>query len=312
MPEAFERGCLRRSALPAPRGFPGRCAPPKRRAGRVVRSAGREAGHARGGGRHARDLGQRAVRGDAVAGDTPGGRDVARADGVQVLSVAREAQVARRGLEGHGAEGGQRAVGIDVEAGDASGRVAGVGELAVRGRGEPARGAEPDGQRRGDRPQTAPVVEPVGGHTARAGLGDEHVTAMAEGKAERHRAVGGVITGAPGRPAESSGSVSRRLDRRSVTTSAEPSGATETSAAPSAPGSSREPPATIVSVPSSPAANAVTFGVAPELRTYTRPERSATLSGATPCEATEPTFSRPSRVTRNVVIVFEPALAAYT
>ena len=99
----------------------------------------------------------------------------------------------------------------------------------------------------------------------------------------------GVTTGAPGRPKRSSGSVSRRLARRSLTTSEWPSGVTETCAAPWAPGArSRAPPGVGTSRPSNQRRNATTFGVPPELSTYTRPWSSAMLVGATPREATVP------------------------
>ena len=60
-----------------------------------------------------------------------------------------------------------------------------------------------------------------------------------------------VTTGAPGRPRRSSGSVSSRLETRSVTTSERPSGVTETCAAPAAPAArSRVPPGIGFSEPS--------------------------------------------------------------
>ena len=119
----------------------------------------------------------------------------------------------------------------------------------------------------------------------------------------------GVTTGAPGRPAASSASVSSRLERRSVTTRRFPSGAAETCAAPTAPGRSRVPPA-IGASESPDARNAVTFGVPPELSTHTRPLRSSTLAGATPPEATTSSSARPPLVTRSTDTVFEPALTA--
>jgi hypothetical protein len=77
-----------------------------------------------------------------------------------------------------------------------------------------------------------------------------------------------VTTGAPGRPRKSSGSVSSRLDTRSLTTSERPSGVTDTCAVPSAPGARAcVPPGMGLSEPSNQRKNAATFGVPPEFRT---------------------------------------------
>ena len=132
---------------------------------------------------------------------------------------------------------------------------------------------------------------------------------MAEGEAERRRAGrGGGDRRARTAVLVSSASVSRRLETRSETTSALPSGEADTWAAPAAPGSRSRLAIWCSSPPA--ASKTVTFGVPPEFSTYTRPCCSSMLAGATPPEGTLPIIRRPSRTTRNAVTLLDPALTA--
>src|SRR5687768_12432336 len=144
---------------------------PRRVAGAVRGgSAGGGARQARGGG-DAREELERAVGADAVAGHSAAGGTVAGADGVEEAPVAREVQIARARHERGGADRRQRAVGVDRVAADGPARVTGVSELAVRRDGNPARGAEADGQRGGHEVEPA-GAQPVRRDRAGSGLRD--------------------------------------------------------------------------------------------------------------------------------------------
>ncbi len=123
---------------------------------------------------------------DAVGGDL-----TARADGLEEAAARVEVEVTRGRQQARRAEPRQRPVTADREAADATGRVARVGEAAVRRHGDPARGALADGQRGGDRRECTGAGDPVRGDRARAGLGHDDRALRGDAEPERHGAVRG-------------------------------------------------------------------------------------------------------------------------
>ena len=70
------------------------------------------------------------------------------------------------------------------------------------------------------------------------------------------------------------------------------------------------PPGIGVSEPSDRRQNALTLGVPPELRTYTRPRSSSTLVGATPRDGDGARELGAAAADRNTETLSEPALTA--